>query len=140
MTSTNPIKIAQIDHVVLRAKNIKSMVAFYRDVLGCKVVKHNEPLGLFHLKAGSSLIDIIDMKGKLGAVGGKAPGKDRHNVDHFALRVKEFDDRALRRHLRGHGVKLGDTVTRFGAKGDGKSLYLWDPEGNGLELKGPTDG
>jgi catechol 2,3-dioxygenase-like lactoylglutathione lyase family enzyme len=138
MTASNPIRIAQIDHVVLRAKNIETMVAFYRDVLGCKLVKHNEPLGLFHLKAGSSMIDLVDMKGKLGLVGGRAPGKDRHNVDHFALRVKEFDNRALRRYLKSHGVNLGETAVRFGAKGDGKSLYFEDPEGNGVEIKGPT--
>ncbi len=136
MVNSNPIKIAQIDHVVLRARNIDIMVAFYRDVLGCKLVRHNAPMGLYHLKAGSSMIDLVDVKGKLG--GGKPPGKDRHNLDHFALRVTQFDLAALRKYLKAQGVKMGDSGERFGAKGVGKSLYLWDPEGNEVELKGPA--
>jgi len=136
MATPNPINIAQIDHVVLRARNIDTMVAFYRDVLGCKLVRHNEPMGLYHFKAGSSMIDLVDVKGKLGC--GKPPAKDRHNLDHFALRVKTFDLRALRKHLKSHGVELGASGDRFGAKGLGKSLYLRDPEGNEVELKGPA--
>jgi glyoxylase I family protein len=137
MTSTNPIDYDQIDHVVLRARNINIMLAFYRDVLGCEVVKHNEPMGLFHLRAGSSMIDLVDMNGKLGPGGGAAPGLEGHNMDHFALRLTHFDGPALQAWFGQQGVEVGDEVQRFGAKGDGPSMYLSDPEGNRLELKGP---
>jgi hypothetical protein len=39
-----------------------------------------------------------------------------------------------------HGVAIGDIRSRFGAEGNGISIYLTDPEGNTVELKGPSDG
>ncbi|MBT3788160.1 MAG: VOC family protein [Alphaproteobacteria bacterium] len=138
MTDANPIAYDQIDHVVLRARDIELMLAFYRDVMGCEVVRHNEPMGLYHLRAGSSMIDLVDMNGKLGPDGGAAPGLEGHNMDHFALRLKSFDAAALQAWFQQQSVDIGDEVQRFGAKGDGPSVYLSDPEGNRLELKGPS--
>ena len=130
-----PYEIAALDHLVVRAKNIDSMLAFYQDVLGCPLAKHNEPLGLYHLRAGLSMIDLVDMNGKLGQAGGAPPGADGRNVDHVAIRIQPFDEAAIRAHLAAHGVEGDEVKTRFGASGDGPSLYLSDPEGNGLELK-----
>jgi glyoxylase I family protein len=138
MSSVNPIEYDQIDHVVLRARDIDVMLVFYRDVLGCDVVKHNEPMGLYHLRAGSSMIDLVDMNGKLGPDRGAAPGLEGHNMDHFALRLNSFDADALQAWFRSQDVEVGDEVQRFGAAGDGPSMYLSDPEGNRLELKGPS--
>jgi glyoxylase I family protein len=138
MTDANPIDYDQIDHVVLRARDIELMLAFYRDVMGCEVVRHNEPMGLYHLRAGTSMIDLVDMNGKLGPDGGAAPGLEGHNMDHFALRLKSFDAEALQTWFQQQSVDIGDEVQRFGAKGDGPSVYLSDPEGNRLELKGPS--
>jgi hypothetical protein len=58
-------------------------------------------------------------------------------MDHFCVRVEPFDEFAIRTHLEKHGVKAGDTETRYGAEGSGPSIYLQDPEGNVVELKGP---
>ena len=135
MTAT-PFRLAGVDHVVIRARDIETMLHFYRDVLGCPVAKHNEPLGLWHLDAGGSMIDLVDMAGKLGAAGGPPPG-DAPNVDHVALKVPEFDEAAIRAHFTAHGITSEEARTRFGADGDGPSIYLRDPEGNGVELKGP---
>ena len=90
-----PYRLGGVDHVVVRAKNIDAMLGFYRDVLGCPVAKHNEPLGLWHLDAGGSMIDLVDMNGKLGAAGGPPPGPGR-NVDHIAIQVERFDAEANR--------------------------------------------
>ncbi len=62
------------------------------------------------------------------------------NMDHFCLRVDPFDQDAIVSHLRKHGVAVGDIRTRYGAEGNGISIYLTDPEGNTVELKGPSDG
>ena len=134
-----PYRTKGLDHVVLRAKNIDRMLGFYRDVLGLPVAKHNDPLGLWHLKAGSSMIDLVDMNGPLGKDGGPRPSKAR-NVDHFALKVEPFDEAAILAYLESRGVTDEPAKTRFGADGDGPSIYLSDPEGNGVELKGIVQG
>ncbi len=139
MAENNPIHLRNIDHVVLRARDIAVMLEFYRDVLGCEVVKHNEPLGLYHLRAGTSMIDLIDMAGKLGAAGGPPPQREGHNVDHFALSIEHYDEDAIRSYLAEKGVEAGESGERFGAEGDGPSIYLSDPQGNNLELKGPAN-
>lgn len=129
--------IRGIDHVVIRAVDPERMIAFYRDVLGCAVDKRNDPLGLVHLRAGSALIDLVGVDGELGRRGGRAPAADARNMDHLCLRVEPFDAGALAAHLRAHGVEPSAPGTRYGAEGDGESLYIADPEGNVIELKGP---
>ena len=131
-----PFTPASLDHVVLRARDIGAMLGFYRDVLGCAVAKHNEPLGLWHLRVGPTMIDLVDMNGKLGAAGGPPPGDGGRNVDHVCIRVTPFDEAAIRAYLAGRGYAADPAAVRFGAEGDGPSIYLRDPEGNGVELKG----
>jgi glyoxylase I family protein len=135
----NPLKLAGLDHVVLRVRDIEAMLGFYRDILGCALAKHNEPLGLYHLDAGGSMIDLVTLDGKLGQAGGSGPGADLaaggRNVDHIALKIRAWDPEAIHAHLSAHGIETGEAVTRFGAEGDGPSIYLTDPEGNGVELK-----
>ena len=130
-----PYRTKGLDHVVLRAKDIDRMLGFYRDVLGLPIAKHNKPLGLWHLKAGSSMIDLVDMFGLLGKAGGPTPGEAR-NVDHLALKIEPFDETAILAYFDSKGVNAEPAKTRFGADGDGPSIYLSDPEGNGVELKG----
>ncbi len=89
------------------------------------------------LRAGSSLIDLVPVDGKLGRMGGAPPGVEGRNMDHFCLRVEPFDDAAIRAHLQAHGVAAGQVESRYGAEGEGPSIYLTDPEGNVVELKGP---
>jgi len=130
------IEITGIDHLVLRARDAEALIAFYTDVLGLTVEKRQEALGLTQLRAGSSLIDIVSVDGKLGKMGGAAPGAEGRNLDHFCLNVRGFDLEAVKAHLQAHGVALGEDGVRYGAGGEGVSLYLTDPEGNGLELRG----
>ncbi len=130
-----PYSLGGVDHVVIRAKDIDAMLGFYRDLLGCRVAKHNEPLGLWHLDAGGSMIDLVDMNGKLGAAGGPPPGPGR-NVDHIAIKGEPFDAEAIRAYFTASGVEPDQAAVRFGADGDGPSIYMRDPEGNGVELKG----
>ena len=130
-----PFSLGQIDHVVLRVSDLARMRAFYCEVLGCSVDRWREELGLLQLRAGASLIDLVDVNGAIGRKGGAAPGQDAHNMDHLCLQVDPFDEPAIRAHLDAHGVKVGEAGTRYGAQGSGPSLYLYDPEGNMLELK-----
>jgi glyoxylase I family protein len=131
------ISVRDIDHIVLRVTDVDVMVDFYARILGCPVEKRQEDLGLVQLRAGRSLIDLVSIDGKLGRAGGAAPGAEGRNVDHFCLRVDTFDEPALRVHLHAAGVQVVESGTRYGAEGDGPSLYIVDPEGNTVELKGP---
>jgi catechol 2,3-dioxygenase-like lactoylglutathione lyase family enzyme len=131
------IRIREIDHVVLRVANLDSMLHFYCDALGCNVERRQETLGLVQLRAGSSLIDLVPVNGKLGRAGGAAPAAQGRNMDHFCVRVEPFDEEAIRSHLAKCGYSAGAAEPRYGAEGEGPSLYVTDPEGNVVELKGP---
>ena len=135
-----PFQLLQIDHIVLRVRDVAAMQAFYCDVLGCTVEKRQEAIGLLQLRAGRSLIDLVSVDGKLGRAGGAAPGIEGRNMDHACLRVEPFDRESIVAHLQAHGVQVGEFGSRYGAEGEGPSQYLFDPEGNLVELKGPPDG
>jgi glyoxylase I family protein len=130
-------EILGLDHVVLRAANPARLTRFYCDVLGCSVERDRPELGLTQLRAGVSLIDVIAVDSELGRAGGGAPRRTRHNMDHLCLRIEPFDENALVAHLVSNGVAVGESKSRFGADGYGPSLYISDPEGNVVELKGP---
>ena len=129
--------IRRLDHIVLRVRDLEAMRRFYMDVLGCTAEREQPGIGLFQLRAGDSLIDLITIDGRLGRVGGAAPGREGRNLDHFCLRIEPYDEAALRAWLVAKGVAVGETGQRYGAEGEGPSLYLGDPEGNTVELKGP---
>jgi glyoxylase I family protein len=133
-----PFRIGGLDHIVIRVRNMERMVAFYRDVLDCPIEKIQEDLGLWQLRAGRTLIDFVDVEGTLGKMGGAPPGPDALNMDHFCLSIEPFDGDAIIAYLKRHGVEPGEIKNRYGADGEGPSLYLQDPEGNTIELKGPA--
>jgi glyoxylase I family protein len=130
-------RVVQLDHLVLRVRDLRAMLRFYTEVLGCTLERTQEELGLYQVRAGASLIDLVTVDGRLGRAGGAAPGPEGRNLDHFCLRIEPFDGEALRAWLVGRGAEPGEVVQRYGAEGEGPSLYLSDPEGNMVELKGP---
>ncbi|MDL2354412.1 MAG: VOC family protein [Pseudomonadota bacterium] len=132
------IAIRAIDHIVLRVVGLDAMVAFYGDVLGCRVERRQDDIGLVQLRAGAALLDLVTVDGTLGRIGGAAPGREGRNLDHVCFRVEPFDLPAMRAHLAVHGVQAGPAEARYGAEGEGLSIYLQDPEGNTIELKGPA--
>jgi catechol 2,3-dioxygenase-like lactoylglutathione lyase family enzyme len=131
------IRIREIDHVVLRITDVERSLAFYCDALGCTVARRQDDIGLIQLRAGRSLIDLVPIAGRLGAAGGAAPGAEGRNVDHFCVRLEPFDDVAIRAHLARFAIAAGPTEARSGAEGVGPSIYITDPDGNMVELKGP---
>lgn len=132
------IHIRDIDHIVLRVVSLDAMMKFYIQVLGCAIERRQDEIGLVQLRAGGSLVDLVPIDGQMGLAGGAAPGKEARNVDHFCFRVEPFDAEAIHRHLAAHGVEAGKVESRYGAEGEGPSIYLNDPEGNTVELKGPA--
>ena len=120
-------RVERIDHVVLRVSDLAAMVRFYEQALGFKVERRLEKLALVQMRAGASLLDLI-----AGERGSGAP-----NMDHLCFRVEPFDRDAIVRKLAPFNISVGETVERYGAEGNGPSVYFHDPEGNQIELKGP---
>jgi glyoxylase I family protein len=132
-----PFALRQIDHVVLRVRDLDRSLAFYVDALGGTIERRQDEIGLIQLRAGASLIDLVPLDGLLGRAGGAPPAKEGRNVDHFALQIVPFDEDAIRRHLSKHGIEVLEAGMRYGAEGTGPSIYIGDPDGNTVELKGP---
>jgi len=136
---SKPITPAGLDHVVLRTGQLREMIRFYEYVVGCSVERTVDTLGLYQLRAGASLIDLVDADGELGKRGGPPPGEKGRNMDHFCLRIDPWDEAAIRKHLEEHGVEAPETADRYGADGTGPSIYVQDPDGNTVEFKGPPN-
>jgi catechol 2,3-dioxygenase-like lactoylglutathione lyase family enzyme len=125
------ISIRNIDHVVIRAADMDRALAFYCGVLGCTEERRLDSIGLVQLRAGTSMIDLMD-------AAENPPPAGAGNMDHFAVRVDPFDAEAIRAHLAEHGIEMGKVESRVGAEGNGPSVYVQDPDGNTVELKGPA--
>lgn len=121
-------RVERIDHVVLRARDLAAMVHFYEQALGFNVERRLEKIGLVQMRAGASMLDLV--------AGERAEGAP--NMDHLCFRVEPFDRDAIVRQLAPFGISVGETVERYGAEGNGPSVYFHDPEGNQIELKGPS--
>jgi len=135
--SKKPIEIRGLDHVVLRVKDLTAALRFYRDMLGLPIERELD-MGLVQLRAGAALIDLVPVDSRLGRLGGPPAGANGFNMDHFALELEQFDTAAIFAHLDAYGVAHGGVDQRYGAKGTGPSIYVKDPDGNTVELKGPA--
>lgn len=121
-------RVERIDHVVLRVRDLAAMVHFYEQALGFNVERRLERISLVQMRAGASMLDLV--------AGERADGTP--NMDHLCFRVEPFDRDAIVRQLALFGISVGETVERYGAEGNGPSVYFHDPEGNQIELKGPS--
>ncbi len=131
------IKIRDIDHLVLRVVDLPAMLRFYCEGLGCHVERRQDEIGLIQLRAGRSMLDLVPVDGRLGRAGGAGPGAQGRNLDHLCFRVEPFDEATIRAHLASLDIAAGPVESRYGAEGEGPSIYLSDPQGNVVELKGP---
>jgi len=123
-------QVKGLDHVVLRVADMDRAIAFYEQVLGLHVERRLEEIGLVQLRAGASMIDLVP----------RTEDEDEgRNMDHFAVRIETMDVPALSAHLSRHGIDPGEVRRRYGAEGYGSSIYVTDPDGNTVELKGPPE-
>jgi catechol 2,3-dioxygenase-like lactoylglutathione lyase family enzyme len=130
------LEVLAIDHIVLRTTKLKEMLDFYTKVLSCTIERETPvETGLTQLRAGSALIDLVVVNSRLGAIGGGAPTQSERNVDHFCLQIKSVPEQDIITYLKESGIEVGEFESRFGAQGEGNSLYIRDPEGNEVELR-----
>jgi glyoxylase I family protein len=126
-TSANTV--LGLDHLVLRVRDLATSIAFYKAVLGAKVERQLQTPRIVQLRIGESLLDLVP---------GRAARNTPPNLDHFAVRVANFDAAALTRLLSRHGIEPGEVRERYGSEGYGPSIYFPDPDGNVVEVKGPA--
>ena len=134
-TTTRPdassaLRVRGLDHVVLRVADMDRAIAFYEEVLGLHVERRLESIGLVQLRAGTAMIDLVPRT---------EDEDDGRNMDHFAIRIERMDVEAVQAHLKRHGIDPGEVRRRYGAEGYGSSIYVTDPDGNTVELKGPPE-
>jgi glyoxylase I family protein len=130
-----PVTVTGLDHVVLRVASLERSIEFYGNVLGCPIERELETPRLVQLRAGTSMIDLVPCGP------GETPEmtKDGRNMDHYAVRIARMDPEAVTAHLAAHGITAGPVLRRYGAEGYGSSIYITDPDGNTVELKGPPE-
>jgi glyoxylase I family protein len=124
------LRVKGLDHVVLRVADMDRAIAFYENVLGLHVERRLAEIGLVQLRAGSAMIDLVPQKA------GEEFGR---NMDHYAVQIESMDVAALTAHLKSCGIDPGEVRRRYGAEGYGSSIYITDPDGNTVELKGPPE-
>ncbi len=126
------MEVVGLDHIVLNVKDVDASLRFYGEVLGLEVLRLEEfrrgEVGFVSVRVSSeSLIDLRPSR--------DAPN-DGSNVDHFCIVVDETDLNGPMEELRTHGVDArGLGSSRWGAKGNGPSFHIQDPDGNKIEVK-----
>jgi len=132
-----PFALEGIDHVVLLVRDMAEAQQFYEQVLGCTVDRELPEYGMLQLRAGGSLIDLVDI-GSAEGEWGRPEIEGGRNMDHVCIATGPCEEQAMRAHLSRHGINIVEEGIRYGAKGDGMSFYICDPSGNQIELKGPV--
>ncbi len=123
-----PLKVAELDHVVLRCRDQDRAYDFYTRILGLSEERRIAQIGLIQLRAGRSMIDLVPASDPRVETG--------LNVDHVCIGIEAHDLNDLVRYLREQSVEvIGEPAMRYGAHGQGLSIYVRDPEGNVVELK-----
>lgn len=116
-----------LDHVVIMVNDMDAAILFWTQALGARIERRVDDIGLVQLRAGTSLIDLVP----------RGDGKEGRNMEHVCVRIGPWDEQAIRAHLDACGIEAGETEERYGAEGDGPSIYIEDGESNRIELKGP---
>lgn len=120
------VHVTGLDHLVLNVADTDRSLAFYLGELGLSPVRVDEWRRgeVFFASVrldDTTIIDLLEV----------AP--DGRNVDHLCLVIEEQDLQELADSGRFDVVDGPDQ--RFGAQGDGTSLYVRDPDGNVVELR-----
>jgi glyoxylase I family protein len=136
--SAPPFTLVGLDHVVFLVDDMARAVDFYARVLGCTPGYSYPKLGMEQVWCGAALIVLWDITHP-GAAAAVPPVAGGRNVDHVCIATSTFDHAAMRAHLAAQGVEIEREAFHGGARGMGHSVYIRDPWGNRLELKGPAE-
>ena len=134
--SSIKLKIVELDHIVIRVKDVDGAIKFYTEVLGL------EPHRVAEYRSGEVPFPCARINGEtiidLKPWPDEEPVRDgRRNLDHYCLVLEPTDMGQLSGHLREQGVTVNseEPVQRSGARGMATSIYIEDWEGNQIELR-----
>lgn len=120
------MEIRRVGHVVVKMRDLEAAKRFYGGVLGMKISSES-PIAIF-FRFGDYHHDIGVFKVSEEA---EAPKEDQVGLLHFALVVDSLEALArMHKHLKDHAVKIEGTIDH----GMTRSLYIYDPEGNAIEI------
>ena len=117
------LEVLGIDHVVLNSSAPEQLVEFYSTMLGLRLERSVGDF-LWQFRLGDQLLDIFRAE------------RTGTNVDHICLRVRPFDMQAMCAALEAADIPYEPAQRIYGAQGFGPSVYIKDPQGNRIELKG----
>lgn len=125
-----PIRVNGIDHLVLKVSDVSRTIAFYESVLGLKLERIFEPLGVYQIRCGANLIDLVALP-----PGETLPPPEKRGIEHFCISV-DGDVDALVKSLAAHEIPIvRGPLEVYGARGFGTSVYIRDPDGYEIEFK-----
>jgi len=131
------IRAIGVDHLNIRVADLERALAFYGGVLGLQEAKRNTrqdgSVSLVAMRAGTSVVFLQP------APGYTSPAEHRQSgLDHYSIEIEATPGgpEAFAAWLREQRVEIVEgPVKRWGAHGDGTSIYVKDPDGHRLELK-----
>lgn len=135
MENRNRFRMTAMDHIVLNVRDMDKVVDFYQNVLGLPAERLAEfrrgqvPFPSVRISA-DTVIDLFP------AAESDDVTPERSDLNHFCLVLSEADMPRLMAHLAVHGVIIEEgPVTRWGAHGNGMSIYFSDPEARRIEVR-----
>ncbi|GIJ79105.1 Catechol 2,3-dioxygenase [Micromonospora phaseoli] len=120
------VQVRALDHLVLNVEDVERSLAFYSTMLGLETMRVDEwragrvPFPSVRITP-DTIIDLVQHH------------RGESNVDHICLVVDPLDWHDV--ITAGVFTVLEGPVSRYGARGEGLSLYVQDPDGNTVELR-----
>ena len=128
-------RVTAMDHIVLNVRDMGRVLDFYQTVLGLEAERLAEfrrgevPFPSVRVNA-DTVIDLCPVAGS------DDEEPHRSDLNHFCLVLGAADVRPMMAHLEAHGVAIEEgPVTRWGAHGNGTSIYFRDPESRRIEVR-----
>ena len=129
------VKITEMDHIVLRVKDVETALRFYAETLGLQTERVDQ-WRAGEVRFPSARINddtIIDF---FGSDQEPMTREGSRNQDHFCMVIEPTDMEDLKVKFEAIGVEIqAGPGKRWGSHGDGISLYIYDPDDNVVELR-----
>ena len=126
-----------MDHIVLNAEDVEALVHFYTDVVELAPERvaefHRGEVPFPSVRLNTNTVIDIAPKAMWERVTVRTPG--RPNLNHFCLTLEKSDWDSLRERLATRQIAIEGPLPRWGARGNGTSIYFHDPEGNEIEAR-----